>query len=189
VVWHSLDEENRIEKYGTLKNFMEKHSETCVKGCCEGARLADGSGPANPSQKTCRLYPTEKEDLLNVDSCTNIRRLELAQCFTKPVPPSVKPSKALIDLKRMNLPPVLHCSYISPTNPSPKTCLETSFYETALNEYKNQMDTKTPYGQQMYNYILSWKKNFFSNDTCDVQRRGYIDNSVPISKLWNETLE
>lgn len=55
-----------------------------VRGCTAGARTADGKSPAS-GDKRCTIYTSQKDDLEKIDSCTNIKRLESAQCFSSGV--------------------------------------------------------------------------------------------------------
>jgi len=55
-----------------------------VRGCTAGARTADGKSPAS-GDKYCTIYVSQKDDLEKIDSCTNIKRLESAQCFSSGV--------------------------------------------------------------------------------------------------------
>jgi hypothetical protein len=52
-----------------------------VRGCTSGARTPDGKSPASGDKK-CTIYTSQKDDLEKMDSCTNIKRLESAQCFS-----------------------------------------------------------------------------------------------------------
>ena len=55
-----------------------------VRGCTSGSITSDGKAPADSSSK-CIIYNTQKDDLEKIDSCTNIKRLESAQCFSHTV--------------------------------------------------------------------------------------------------------
>ena len=55
-----------------------------VRGCTAGARTVDGKSPAS-GDKYCTIYTSLKDDLEKLDSCTNIKRLESAQCFSSGV--------------------------------------------------------------------------------------------------------
>ena len=55
--------------------------DTSTRGCTSGARTADGKSPAG-SDSRCTIYTKQKDDLEKLDSCTNIKRLESAQCFS-----------------------------------------------------------------------------------------------------------
>jgi len=55
--------------------------DSSTRGCTSGARTSDGKSPANPSDPYCKIYSTEKDELEQLDSCTNVKRLDSAQCF------------------------------------------------------------------------------------------------------------
>ena len=55
-----------------------------TRGCTSGTRTADGKSPAG-SDSRCIIYSNQKDDLEKLDSCTNIKRLESAQCFSTPI--------------------------------------------------------------------------------------------------------
>ena len=55
-----------------------------TRGCTSGARTADGKAPAT-SESKCTIYTSQMDDLQKLDSCTNIKRLESAQCFSSAV--------------------------------------------------------------------------------------------------------
>lgn len=57
-----------------------------MRGCTSGARTADGKAPASTTDSHCKIYTSQKDDLEQLDSCTNIKRLESAQCFSSSVP-------------------------------------------------------------------------------------------------------
>jgi len=52
-----------------------------LRGCTSGARTPDGKSPANASDSYCVVYNTQKDELEQTDSCTNVKRLETTQCF------------------------------------------------------------------------------------------------------------
>jgi len=49
-------------------------------GCTAGKRTSDGKRPADDSNR-CVIYSSEKRDTSDINSCTNIRRMERARCF------------------------------------------------------------------------------------------------------------
>jgi hypothetical protein len=55
-----------------------------VRGCTAGVRTSDGKSPA-AGEKQCIIYTNQKDDLEKLDSCTNQKRLESAQCFSSGV--------------------------------------------------------------------------------------------------------
>jgi hypothetical protein len=55
-----------------------------TRGCTSGARTADGKAPAT-SESKCTIYTSQLDDLQQLDSCTNVKRLESAKCFSSTV--------------------------------------------------------------------------------------------------------
>jgi len=58
--------------------------DSSVRGCTSGARTPDGKSPASGG-KHCTIYTSQKDDVEQLDSCTNRKRLETAQCFSSTV--------------------------------------------------------------------------------------------------------
>ena len=56
-----------------------------IRGCTAGARSGDGKSPASTADSQCTIYTTQKEELEKLDSCTNVIRLQNAQCFSSSV--------------------------------------------------------------------------------------------------------
>jgi hypothetical protein len=72
---------------GSMPNFFQNLSyqnnvDTSIRGCTSGVRKADGTAPVSLSDPYCYFYSKQKDDLENLDSCTNIKMLDSAQCFT-----------------------------------------------------------------------------------------------------------
>lgn len=70
----------------TMPNYYQNlqfanNVDSSTRGCTSGARTADGKSPANPSDPYCKIYSTQKDELEQLDSCTNVKRLDSAQCF------------------------------------------------------------------------------------------------------------
>jgi hypothetical protein len=54
----------------TMKNYFEDvKTRGGQKGCSSSLTKEDGSGPVNPTQSRCKIYPTEQENRTNADSC------------------------------------------------------------------------------------------------------------------------
>ena len=62
---------------------FENNVDKSVRGCTSGLRTADGKSPADSNDSHCTLYNTEKDELEKIDSCTNIKRLDYAKCFSQ----------------------------------------------------------------------------------------------------------
>ena len=63
---------------------FDKNVDTSIRGCTAGARTPDGKSPAD-KKKYCTIYTSQKDDMEKLDSCTNVKRLETAQCFSSGV--------------------------------------------------------------------------------------------------------
>jgi hypothetical protein len=54
----------------SMTNYYEDvKKENAAKGCSSSITVEDGSRPSNSSASSCRIYPTEKENRENKDSC------------------------------------------------------------------------------------------------------------------------
>ena len=81
----------------SMKNYYEDEKGV-VKGCTAAALTSDLTKPWDPNNEgpSCKIYPTDQENLTHVDSCLNARELELAACEGKDcvkqitVPPNSK---------------------------------------------------------------------------------------------------
>lgn len=111
--------------YQQLKYANNK--DISIRGCTYGPIRQDGTGPLFAGDPHCIIYNTQKDDLEKIDSCTNIRRLEAAKCFssvTQGVTAVLQESK---DSKgNVRGCPIIQCTYIpgsstpvSSASPSP----------------------------------------------------------------------
>jgi len=75
-----LEEKGAKRCPASLPKYYES-ADKKVRGCTSGNRKKDGSDILNKDQKFCRLYSKKTDDESKVDSCTNIKLLEKAQCF------------------------------------------------------------------------------------------------------------
>jgi len=71
----------------TMPNYFQhinysNNVDKSVRGCSAGARTADGKSPASMTDSHCTIYTRQKDDLEKLDSCTNIKRLQSARCFS-----------------------------------------------------------------------------------------------------------
>jgi hypothetical protein len=62
---------------------FENNVDKSVRGCTSGLRTPDGKSPADTKDSHCTLYNTEKDELEQLDSCKNIKRLNSAKCFSQ----------------------------------------------------------------------------------------------------------
>jgi len=75
----------------SMPNYFQSISyaqnvDNSVRGCSSGARTADGKSPASSTDSHCKIYTREKDDMEKLDSCTNVKRLESAKCFSRSIP-------------------------------------------------------------------------------------------------------
>ena len=73
----------------TMPNYFQNinysnNVDKSLRGCTKGLRTADGKSPASGDSR-CTIYTSQKDDLEKLDSCTNIKRLQSAQCFSSGV--------------------------------------------------------------------------------------------------------
>jgi hypothetical protein len=71
----------------SMQNYFQNISntnniDTSRRGCTSGFRTADGTAPVSLSDPYCYFYTNQKDDLEKLDSCTNIKMLDSATCFT-----------------------------------------------------------------------------------------------------------
>jgi len=74
----------------TMPNYFQnllytKNVDKSTRGCSAGLRTADGKSPASMTDSHCIIYTSQKDDLEKLNSCTNVKRLQSAQCFSSGV--------------------------------------------------------------------------------------------------------
>lgn len=106
--WYAayLRERGRGRCPSSMPNYYESMNGQ-VRGCTSGLLSANGDGPLSYSDKTCKIYPTKREDRGYTDSCSNIKFLESSSCFTN----SMTVDKQLLPTLNGFLPPLVSCKY------------------------------------------------------------------------------
>jgi hypothetical protein len=166
--WYSalLDERGRDRCPTSLPTYFEGGK--LGRGCTSGRRNKDGTAPNVSSAKFCKLYTTEKDELLKEDSCTNQKMLEQAQC---PVPTARK----MFSKWNPNIPPNVHCEFVNPTNGLPINCAE-DISTYAQHEYAKKTG------------ILpnNWEDNYASSNKinwCRIRKMVDMDKTVSFEDL------
>jgi hypothetical protein len=151
-----------------------------VRGCTDGRLNKTGSGAATDTQKKCFLYQTKQQDNNDLQSCTNVKRLESAVCFPNS---SLQHSKQLTSFWD-NYPPVVSCSYRS-DGMFPQNCFET---KTVLEYIQAAFAAYPP-----SNYsAIQWQKDvnnappYFKMFFCPISEKVNITKSVAFDNLKNE---
>jgi hypothetical protein len=69
---------------------FEKNVDSSLRGCTAGAISSDGKSPADITAPKCTIYKNQKDDMEQLDSCTNIKMLDATQCFSTNLPGATK---------------------------------------------------------------------------------------------------
>jgi hypothetical protein len=71
IAWRKYYADQSVKQCpSTMRNYYEDVKRRGgVKGCSAATTKEDGSGPTNATAAQCRVYPTEKENRENLDSC------------------------------------------------------------------------------------------------------------------------
>ncbi len=166
--WYAalLDERGRDRCPTTMPTYFEGGK--LGRGCTVGKRNKDGTGPDLSSAKFCKLYTTEKDELLKEDSCTNQKMIDEAQC---PVPGARK----MFSKWNLNIPPNVHCEFVNPTNGLPINCAE-DISTYAQHEYAKKVG------------ILpnNWEDTYSSSNKinwCRIRKMVDMDKTVSFEDL------
>jgi len=115
-----LAEKGALRCPSTMPNYYESADGS---GCTSGLRTSDGTAP-KPGHPTCKIYPNQQDDTYKMDSCTNLKILDNASCFT-----SVKESSKNLRQDSANDLPYVTCNYIDRNNNNFSTmCINDSTY-------------------------------------------------------------
>ena len=164
----------------SMPNYFE-NPKTGARGCAAGKRKKDGSAPLNSTIKFCKLYKTEKEERLKMDSCKNQKLLDETKCFKgnyKNV------SKKLVPGFTKDSSPLVQCS-VKSENKSPMNIQPIQCYGN--NSLMNYFENYVKYiNQKMVNWRMDindknytgngsrWKMNF-----CSVAEKVDLEKTVP----------
>ena len=159
-----LEERGRDRCPTSMPSYYENEA-TGEKGCAQGRRKQDGSGPL-PGVKFCKLYTSKRDDEGKADSCTNQTLLEKTVCFPNSGVPVTKRIA-----ERNNGAAVIECVH------SNGICVTDETYD----RYTNKFDT-------------TWKTNVIRWDppsklrVCSIAKRYYIDKTLSFEDLKYATL-
>jgi hypothetical protein len=160
-----LEERGRDRCPTSMPSYFENQA-TGEKGCAQGRRKQDGSGPL-PGVKFCKLYTSKRDDEQNIDSCTNQTLLEKTVCF----PNSAVPVEKRIS-RRSNGPAVIECVHRN------GICTTDETYDRLMINTNNS----------------NWKTNFIRMEpttklgVCSVAKRYYVDKTLSFDDLKFATL-
>lgn len=168
-----LDEKGKTRCPISMPHYYE-NAANGVKGCTSGPRLKDGTGPADNTSRTCKLYTSEEDDLLKIDSCTNQKIYDKTQCFTHAVPGTTKKF-----LEWGSVPPPIFCSALDKASLVPTSCLDDSSFSRTVDYWvtryapnmRNWKEQSTSWGPQ-------WKLNF-----CSVIQKLNLDKTIKFGDL------
>jgi hypothetical protein len=140
-------------------------------GCTAGARKSDGSG-ATEGSAACKLYKTQQEDYIHMDSCTNQKTLEETQCFNNSVPSS----KALHGLA--GAPPCVNCKYTDPVTQAPVSCIHDKSYLNSMKLFFKDPQEFSSWKDGTNNWPAQTKLGF-----CSVVQKLNIDKTIQLSDV------
>lgn len=160
----------------SMPNYYEK-ADGSVKGCTAGKRLANGSLPASPSDKRCALYNDKGNDMMQIDSCTNIKMLEKTQCFKKGTPNT---TKSLLNYWPT---PVVQCSYIDLSlDAVPHNCMEGSSINRYYKYLKELFPQYAPFIDNIFENSVKWDPVYKIN-FCPIMEKYVIDKTIGFTDL------
>jgi hypothetical protein len=166
--WYAalLDERGRDRCPSSMPAYFEGGK--MGRGCTSGRRNKDGTAPDLASAKFCKLYTSEKDELLNEDSCTNQKMLEEAQCIV----PNAKKS---LTRWHKNIPFQVQCDYVNPTTGLPGSCSED------ITTYKQHQ-----YAVKVGVLASNWEQNYVSYNKinwCRPRKMVEIDKTISYDDL------
>lgn len=155
--------------------FVDNSTIPPTRGCTNGRRKKDGSGPAEPGQPQCKIYSQEKDELSALDSCTNAILLSKTKCFTTTVD-NVQPTL----VKNGDSPALILCQYRDITTSMPRSC----FSDESINRASEAdvVSGKKPKG---------WKDSLLPEDKlqwCSKHQKVYLDRTKSVADLKTETV-
>jgi hypothetical protein len=172
--WYTalLTERGRDRCPTSMPNYFEGGK--MGRGCTQGKRNKDGTGPDIASAKFCKLYTTERDELLKEDSCTNQKMLEEAVC---PVPNA----KKKLTKWHPNIPQQVQCDYVNPANGLPSWCSE-----------DNSTFIQHQYAAKNGVIASNWQENYpsyFKISWCRLRKMVDIDKTISYDDLKNASVD
>jgi len=153
-----------------MPNYFESEDEQ-TKGCTGGKRNKTGSGPADNTSKTCKLYVNQIDDERNIDSCTNQKLLESTRCFSTEYPNTTKVLE--INKAHPKSPAWVRCSYSA--NGENASC-------NSDESYNRLISREIEYGTMDKNYkqnASDWQKM----DFCSITEKVKITKTLAFADL------
>jgi len=175
--------------YNVCPPSMPNYYEGAKKGCTAGRRKTDGTGPANSADKSCVLYPTEQEELGNIDSCTNAKMMDNTQCFSGSDNVAYNVKKQLVSNNyerdgkvALYIPATILCSFGNINTATAGTCVADS-----------SLDRMMDYFVSKFGVFKGWRANTASWDPinklnyCSIRQKYSIDKTIAFADL--QTIE
>lgn len=156
----------------SMPNYFERSDErgNRVRGCFAGLYNKQGNAPV-VNTPNCSIYDDKKRDEIAMDSCTNIKMLDAAQCLPGT---SIQAKKRLFKWNE-NGPPAVWCDYTNPTTRLSATCAEdnSTFKQ---HEYLAKIGVLPRDWIEKYEY-------YHKNGWCQKQKMVEIDKSITFDDL------
>ncbi len=109
----------------SMPNYFRNFT-TGYEGCTESALTVSRDAPTNEGAPKCKIYKTEAENTMKVDSCANIRDKELMKCVTSNCQKTVTSMEA-------GKPALIMQTYFAGESvPVPRMCSSKASYERYL---------------------------------------------------------
>ena len=151
----------------SMPNYFEKDG---VGGCTAGARNLKGTGALGES---CKLYKTQDEDNIKVDSCTNQKLLEETQCFTN----GVMATKSLF--QHNDGFHFVQCNYTDPVTKAPITCVNDKSLLNSMKFYfKDYPEEFSKWKRDANAWPIQSKMQL-----CSIVQKLNIDRTIQLSEV------
>lgn len=138
-------------------------------GCAAGARNSTGTGAVGAA---CKLYKTQEEDNMQIDSCTNQKILEETQCFTN----GVIASKSLIKGWSTHF---VQCNYTDPVTQAPVSCIHDKSYLNSMKLYFKDDPQQFSHIKDVANkWSVQTKLSF-----CSIAQKLNIDKTIQLNDV------
>lgn len=163
----------------TMPNYYESANGS---GCTAGLRTSDGTAP-KPGHPTCKIYSNKRDDTYKIDSCTNIKILDDASCFT-----SVQESSKNLRKESENDLPYVTCNYVDRNNNNFSTmCINDltyinyvtdmgKWYEGWQNIFVNTNNSEDPYTKLQFCSVA---------EPYHIQKRISLDDVIYMNVFTN----
>jgi len=172
--WYAavLDKKGAMKCPPSMPNYYESSNGA---GCTAGKRTPSGTGPLNTTDKFCKLYTSETDDITKVDSCTNVKYFETSPCFTR----SFNDTHKSFSVWRSDLPPVIYCSRFDTATLTPSSCITNDSFIRIVDYWVAKFNpTFTNWKTDSTGWGSSWKMNF-----CSAVQRVNMDRNLSMAEL------